>query len=48
MLGKFSLRPAAGLGRVPHLALGVTGVLTLLIGIYPEPFLRMAQTSLLR
>jgi NADH-quinone oxidoreductase subunit N len=31
-----------------RLALGVTGVLTLLIGIYPEPFLRMAQTSLLR
>jgi NADH-quinone oxidoreductase subunit N len=27
-------------------ALGVTGVLTLLIGVYPEPFLRMAQTSL--
>jgi NADH-quinone oxidoreductase subunit N len=31
-----------------RLALGVTGVLTLVIGIYPEPFLRMAQTSLLR
>jgi NADH-quinone oxidoreductase subunit N len=31
-----------------QLALGITGVLTLLIGIYPEPFLRMAQTSLLR
>ena len=27
-------------------ALGVTGVLTLAIGIYPEPFLRLAQTSL--
>jgi hypothetical protein len=26
----------------------VSGVLTLAIGIYPEPFLRLAQTSLLR
>jgi NADH-quinone oxidoreductase subunit N len=31
-----------------RLALGVTGVLTLGIGLYPEPFLKMAQTSLLR
>ncbi|HEV3199964.1 MAG TPA: NADH-quinone oxidoreductase subunit N [Bryobacteraceae bacterium] len=31
-----------------RLALGVTGVLTLAIGIYPEPFLQMAKTSLLR
>ena len=31
-----------------RVALGVTGVLTLAIGIYPEPFLRLAQTSLLR
>jgi NADH-quinone oxidoreductase subunit N len=31
-----------------RLALGVTGALTLAIGIYPEPFLQMAQTSLLR
>jgi NADH-quinone oxidoreductase subunit N len=31
-----------------RLALGVTGVLTLVIGLYPEPFLKMAQTSLLR
>jgi NADH-quinone oxidoreductase subunit N len=31
-----------------RLALGVTGVLTLVIGLYPEPFLRMAQTSLMR
>jgi NADH-quinone oxidoreductase subunit N len=31
-----------------RLALGVTGVLTLAIGIYPEPFLRMAQSSLLK
>jgi NADH-quinone oxidoreductase subunit N len=31
-----------------RLSLAVTGVLTLLIGIYPEPFLRLAQTSLLR
>jgi len=30
------------------LALVVSGVLTLGIGIYPEPFLRLAQTSLLR
>ncbi len=31
-----------------RVALGLTGVLTLAIGIYPEPFLRLAQTSLLR
>ena len=31
-----------------RLALGVTGFLTLAIGIYPEPFLRLAQNSLLR
>ncbi len=31
-----------------RLALGVTGVLTLLIGVYPEPFLRLAQNSLLK
>jgi len=31
-----------------RLALGVSGVMTLGIGIYPEPFLRLAQTSLLR
>jgi NADH-quinone oxidoreductase subunit N len=31
-----------------RLALGVSGVLTLVIGIYPEPFLRLAQTSLMR
>ena len=30
-----------------RVALGVTGVLTLLIGIYPEPFLRMAQNSVM-
>jgi NADH-quinone oxidoreductase subunit N len=28
-----------------RLALGVTGLLTLVIGIYPEPFLQWAQTS---
>jgi NADH-quinone oxidoreductase subunit N len=28
-----------------QLALGVSGVLTLAIGLYPEPFLRLAQTS---
>lgn len=31
-----------------RVALGVTGALTLGIGIYPEPFLRLAGTSLLR
>jgi len=31
-----------------RLALGVTGVLTLLIGIFPEPFLQLAQNSLSR
>ncbi len=31
-----------------RVALGLTGALTLLIGIYPEPFLRLAQTSLMR
>lgn len=31
-----------------RVALGVSGVLTLAIGIYPEPFLNLAQTSLLR
>ena len=31
-----------------RLALGVTGLLTLVIGIYPEPFLQLAKTSLVR
>jgi NADH-quinone oxidoreductase subunit N len=31
-----------------RVALGITGVLTLAIGVYPEPFLRLAQTSLPR
>jgi NADH-quinone oxidoreductase subunit N len=31
-----------------RLALGITGVLTLAMGIYPEPFLRLAQSSLLK
>jgi NADH-quinone oxidoreductase subunit N len=31
-----------------RVALAVSGVLTLVIGIYPEPFLRLAQTSLMR
>jgi len=31
-----------------RLALGVTGLLTLLIGIYPEPFLQLAKSSLVR
>jgi NADH-quinone oxidoreductase subunit N len=38
--------PATSFGL--RVALGVTGALTLAIGIYPEPFLRLAQTSLLR
>jgi NADH-quinone oxidoreductase subunit N len=29
-----------------RVALGVTGALTLAIGVYPEPFIRLAQTSL--
>lgn len=31
-----------------RVALAVTGVLTLVIGVYPEPFLRLAQSSLVR
>src|SRR5712692_4826048 len=31
-----------------RLALGIAGVLTLAMGIYPEPFLRLAQSSLLK
>ena len=31
-----------------RVALAVSGVLTLAIGVYPEPFLRLAQTSLFR
>jgi NADH-quinone oxidoreductase subunit N len=31
-----------------RVALGVTGLATLVIGIYPEPFVRLAQTSVLR
>jgi NADH-quinone oxidoreductase subunit N len=31
-----------------RLALGVSGVLTLVIGLYPEPFLRLAQSSMFR
>jgi NADH:ubiquinone oxidoreductase subunit 2 (subunit N) len=30
-----------------RVALAVSGILTLGIGLYPEPFLRLAQTSLL-
>ena len=29
-------------------SLALTGIATLVIGIYPEPFLRLAQTSLFR
>jgi len=31
-----------------RVALGITGVLTLAVGIYPEPLLRLAQSSFLR
>jgi NADH-quinone oxidoreductase subunit N len=31
-----------------RVALGVSGALTLAIGLYPEPFLRLANTSLFR
>ena len=31
-----------------RIALALTGIATLAIGIYPEPFLRLAQTSLFR
>jgi NADH-quinone oxidoreductase subunit N len=31
-----------------RVALGVAGVVTLAIGIFPEPFLQMAHTSLMR
>lgn len=31
-----------------RVALAVTGVMTLAIGVYPEPFLRLAQSSLIR
>jgi hypothetical protein len=31
-----------------RLGLIATGVLTLAIGVYPEPFLKMAETTLLR
>jgi NADH-quinone oxidoreductase subunit N len=31
-----------------RVALALSGVMTLLIGIYPEPFLRLAQNSVLR
>jgi NADH-quinone oxidoreductase subunit N len=31
-----------------RLALGVSGLLTLAIGIYPEPFLQLAKSGLVR
>jgi hypothetical protein len=31
-----------------RLALAITGVLTLGVGVYPEPVLRLAQNSLLK
>lgn len=44
MTEKAPLASSVGL----RFALGVSGLLTLAIGIYPEPFLRLAQASLLR
>jgi NADH-quinone oxidoreductase subunit N len=44
MTEKAPLASSVGL----RLALAVSGLLTLAIGIYPEPFLRLAQVSLLR
>jgi NADH:ubiquinone oxidoreductase subunit 2 (subunit N) len=31
-----------------RMALGLSGIMTLAIGLYPEPFLRLAQASLIR
>ncbi len=41
-----AVAPTTSLGM--KLALGVTGVLTLVIGVYPEPWLRFAQWSITR
>lgn len=40
--------PALSLSFGTQVALGVTGVMTLVIGMYPEPFLRLAQLSIPR
>jgi NADH-quinone oxidoreductase subunit N len=40
-VGKAPMATTFGL----RLALGATGLMTLAIGIYPEPFLQWAQTS---
>jgi NADH-quinone oxidoreductase subunit N len=44
MVEKAPLASSFGL----RLALGITGVMTLAIGIYPEPILRLAQSSFLK
>ncbi len=31
-----------------RVTLGVSGALTLAVGVYPEPFLRLVQSSLIR
>ena len=41
VLDKTPITSSVGL----RVALGVSGLLTLVIGLYPEPFLRLAQTS---
>jgi len=40
--------PALATSVGMRVALALTGIATLAIGIYPEPFLRLAQTSLFR
>ena len=44
MVEKAPLASSFGL----RLALGITGVMTLAVGIYPEPILRLAQSSILK
>jgi NADH-quinone oxidoreductase subunit N len=44
MVEKAPLATSFGL----RLALGITGVMTLALGIYPEPVLRLAQSSFLK
>lgn len=49
----FVAEPAAELAPLTtsfgmRLALGVTGAMTLIVGVYPEPFVRLAQQTLMR
>jgi NADH-quinone oxidoreductase subunit N len=46
--GRITDQPPVAASVGLKLALTVTGILTLAIGLYPEPFLALAQTSLLR